>query len=415
MSGKSLLFALTVFCAILTAAQPSSTPSESSPAKVKTEPVTVPMDLAGNRPHVMLTLEGPGGQRHDVRFIVDTGGGTFLVSQAVADKVGFKASGPVQKQEGAEFAPFAPGRAQLGGMSLDLKGVRAAILVGNRPIYPGDPSEGVLPGQVLSRFDVVFDYPAERLTLAAHGTLKHCGTKVPCEIEPSTGFPRIACTVAGKPYYFLLDTGGTYCMISGAVLAGWLKADPAIPHETGAAGPANMIGAPMEVEALMLRIPGLEWAGYHVAGIGAVSRPVGVYEKWMSQMMAGPIVGSIGGNVLQDFRIEIDYAHQAAYVEKVRSLGGNDMDRVGVILRVTAEGAYEVLGTCLGAGKGLQDAVRQGDRLVAVGDTHVQGISRPAIDALLAAGPGLSRRYASSVTTDPLKSGPRSDGDQAGG
>lgn len=388
MHGKSLLLASTAFCAILAAAQLWAAPSAASAAKAKTESVTVPMDLAGNRPHVMLKIEGPGGRRLEARFIVDTGGGTFLITQALADKAGFKASGPVQKQEGSEFAPFEPGQVLLGGMPLDLKGARTTILMGNRPMYPGDPSEGVLPGHVLSRYDVVFDYPTEHLTLAAPGALKHLGTRVPCEINPSTGFPRIACTVAGKPYYFLLDTGGSYCMISRAVLDSWLKADPGMPHETGAAGPANMMGAPMEADALMLRIPDLEWAGFHATGVGAVSRPVDIYEKWMSQMMAGPIVGSIGGNVLQDFRVEIDYAHQAAYVEKLRTVGGNDMDRVGVILKIVADGTCEVMGTCAGAGKGLQEAVHKGDRLVAVENTEVGGISRARIDALLAGQPG---------------------------
>jgi hypothetical protein len=36
----------------------------------------------------------------------------------------------------------------------------------------------------------------------------------------------------------------------------------------------------------------------------------------MSQMMAAPIVGSLAGNVLKHFRVELDYANEKLYLSR---------------------------------------------------------------------------------------------------
>jgi hypothetical protein len=48
--------------------------------------------------------------------------------------------------------------------------------------------------------------------------------------------------------------------------------------------------------------------------VGVTSQREGVFEKMMSSMMTAPIIGSLGGNVLRHFRVELDYANQKLYL-----------------------------------------------------------------------------------------------------
>jgi hypothetical protein len=65
--------------------------------------------------------------------------------------------------------------------------------------------------------------------------------------------PVIRASVAGKPYSFLLDTGGQYCVISDAELGLWRKQYPDRSHVDGVYGPANMQIGQFETRLTMLR------------------------------------------------------------------------------------------------------------------------------------------------------------------
>jgi hypothetical protein len=54
----------------------------------------------------------------------------------------------------------------------------------------------------------------------------------------------------------------------------------------------------------------------HLQDWGVTSQHEGTFEKYMSGMMKAPIVGSLAGNVLKDYRLEFDYAHETLYVSK---------------------------------------------------------------------------------------------------
>ena len=109
-------------------------------------------------------------------FVIDSGGGAFLLTEKLADAIGLKASGPARKAEGAEFAPATPSEVRVGGMPLDLKGARVMIQYGKDHLEERDAVDGLFPGHVLERYHVIFDYPARKFTLAAPGSVKPRGT-----------------------------------------------------------------------------------------------------------------------------------------------------------------------------------------------------------------------------------------------
>ncbi|MGH9710771.1 MAG: hypothetical protein ACRD37_09500, partial [Candidatus Acidiferrales bacterium] len=285
----SFLFAvaLTVPVAALRAANERNA-SMSSPETARSG--TVPIDLRDNRVFVDLTVIGADGSPRKARFQIDSGGGAVIFSESLSDDLGLKKSGPVSKEEGQSFQSVSAPQIRIGKMTLDLTGAAVIVAVGSKNEFtPGSGSEGFLPARVLRKYEVVFDYPAHKFTIAQPGVLKPRGTAVPSPIGEKSGFPRIELTVGGEKYGFLLDTGGAYTMISQALITKWRAAHPEWPHCTGAAGAANMIGGPFDAKVELLRVPEMRWGTFDLRGAGVVSRPEGIFEKYMSSMMSAPI------------------------------------------------------------------------------------------------------------------------------
>jgi hypothetical protein len=350
---------------------------------------TVPLIVEGNVPMIDLEFVRPDGSMQTGRFVVDSGGGAFLLTEKLANAIGLKATGPARSAEGARFAPALPPQARVGGMPLDLEGARVFIMAGQDRFNFRDGVDGMFPGHVLERYHVIFDYPGRKFTLAARGSVKPRGIAVPSPVRPQNGFARIELTVGGRKSGFLLDTGASYTMIGMATLEEWSgAAGTPWPRHVGAVGDANMGGGKMEAEALMMRIPEIRVADFIVSGAGAVSRPVGVYEKSMSQSMTAPIVGALGGNVLRQFRVEIDYAAGVTYFERNGKDDVEDLNLVGLTLGEAPNHTVSVTTVSAAADKTLRAQVRPGDLLRSVDGTSVAGLSLLQIVDRLRGKPG---------------------------
>jgi len=94
------------------------------------------------------------------------------------------------------------------------------------------------------------------------------------------------------------------------------------------------------------------------------------------------VVGWIGGNVLKNFRVMIDFPKRMIYWEQQTELDPHDLDQVGVTLEKRDTG-YFIAGIAEKDGKPTADAVQVADRLIQVGDLQVSGATRGAIFAAL--------------------------------
>jgi hypothetical protein len=335
---------------------------------------TVPIDLRDNRIFVQLTCVRPDGSLRRARFHVDSGGGTLILSESLRHDLALKSVGSPFEAEGETFQSVTSPEIRIGEMPLDLSDVNAIVTLGSKGEYsPGIGAEGFVPARLLRKYEVVFDYPARQFTMAQPGTLKLRGVPVPSPINTQFGFPRIELTVDGKKYSFLLDTGTPYTMISQTLIDRWKAAHPDWPRCVGAVGAANMIGGASDAKAEMLRLPEMQWGTFHLPRVGVVSRPPGRFEKKMSDMMAAPIVGAIGGNVLQAFRIEIDYRHGMTYLERGTDLGPEKLNTVGVVIGAHPDASYTVDGAAQCGGKNLVEDVQSGDKLISINDWAVTG------------------------------------------
>lgn len=353
---------------------------------------TVPIDLRDNRVFVNLTLARADGSLRKARFQVDSGGGAVILSESLSRDLRLKTTGPASKEEGQSLQPVTTPEIRIGEMPLDLTGVPVIIAVGSKNEFmPGSGAEGFLPARVLRKYEVVFDYPGREFTMAQPGVLKPRGVAVPSPVGEHSGFPRIEMTIAGEKYGFLLDTGAAYTMISQALLTKWRTAHPQWPTCIGAAGAANMIGGSFDAKAEMLRIPEIQWGTFTLRDVGVVSRPEGTFEKYMSQMMSAPIVGSIAGNVLRAFRVQIDYAHGVTYLEKGASINAHDLDAVGIVVGAHPDGSYTIGGVVKHDGKEAVEGVNAGDKLLRIGDWEVQGQTLADVLRALRGKPGETR------------------------
>lgn len=342
---------------------------------------TVPMQVELNRPYIDVLLTGPNGQRTTSHAYVDTGGGGLLFSAGLARRLGLQATGNPERDDGATLVPTAVPALSIGGKPIELADARAFIVINEPGTLHHTDAEMMLPGRFLRNYVVVLDYPAHTFTLADPARFVPDGTTMQATF--GGGMPVVRASVAGKNYGFLMDTGGQYCMISDADLDAWEKQHPDWPHVNGAYGPANMLLGAFETKLSMLRIGAMQWGSFRIRDAGAVSRPVGNYERFMSDIVGMPIIGSIGGNVLRHFKVTVDYPANKVYLAGPAGVRDAPLDMVGIMLEPAARGGYEVAAAAAGA-----SGIGRGERLLEVDGQEVTRMPFSRVAGLLGGAAG---------------------------
>jgi predicted aspartyl protease len=335
--------------------------------------IAVPLIVEGNVPIVELELQTASGAPRKARFLIDTGGDAFLIGSTLMADTGAIPMGPKLKKGDGRYVLLRPLPARLGGRELNLSGVQMIGLPDRKWVLSRNEAEGMIPSNLLRNYDVVFDYPGRQFILAKPGTSRPRGVSLKTPISTLAGFPRIEVEIGGKTYGFLLDTGGSFTMISRTVVDRWIKEDPAWPTAVGAVGFANMFGGEVENGALMLRIPELRLGTLALKGVAAVSRPEGNFEKSMSDLMTAPIIGALAGNVLRDFRVEIDYQNGLTQLVQSGTSPDADLVSVGLVLRAEPDGTLAITAVCSTASSDVKEGVLPGDKLLAVDDASLTG------------------------------------------
>jgi hypothetical protein len=303
---------------LLLAALASCGQKESAEAATQGTPyqATVPLFVEGHRPYIELQLTGANGVTRTARFLVDSGGGAFILTESLARELGLE-WGEVLQQEGRPFAMArsAP-RASVGDFPLGLNAERIAVMIGQSRVLPDAApghEDGMVPGHVLSQYHVVFDYPKGQFTIALPGVLTPTGERLPMPVSKGQGFPRTEIVVDGRTHGLLLDTGASFTMISEVLLERWGGEHSDWERHPGAHGEAATLGG-QTLETMY--IPRGLWGPLELTRFGVVSQSDGTFERYMSPMMTSPIIGSLAGNVLEQFRVELDYPNQTLYLTR---------------------------------------------------------------------------------------------------
>jgi|WetSurMetagenome_2_1015567.scaffolds.fasta_scaffold08532_5 hypothetical protein len=371
-------------------AQATGAGQATAEARTAARSATVPFTLDHNRMIVEAEFVRPDGTTRKARAWVDTGSQYLELEEPLARDLGLDVSGlkPGAAHDMAESSSPAP-PVRLGGLPLQTEGITVKVSPG-KGLLPGVPAEATLPASALRRDHVVFDYPAKRLTVARPGTLKPRGVALPCRVNPRTGLFMISAVLDGDTVQMGVDNGSAGTWVSDTLTAAWLARHPTWPRATGAAGSANFFGFPFETRGTLMRLPELGIGTLRARDVGVLGLPQGLFD-WYSQKSAGPVVGFLGANVLEGFRLEVDFPNGMTYWEAGPPPGPSDLDIVGLTLRAEADGGFTVAGVVARDGKPAVAGVQAGDRLVRVGSLDTRGALMGAVVDALRGKPGEAR------------------------
>ncbi len=343
---------------------------------------TVPATIDHHRLIVDVDFVRPDGGVRRAAAWVDTGNQFLIVVEGLAHELGLD----VSQLEGAEWggsveSSSAAPPMSIGGVALTSDGVGVQVRAGTR-VLNGIPAELVLPASALRGLHVVFDGPAREMTVARPGVLTPRGEPVPCRVNPETGLLMIEATVDGEPVPLGVDTGSAGTWVSREIAGRWPDRRPEMTWAVGAAGSANFFGFPFETQGALTSLPELGIGDVTVDDVAVLALGQGLFD-WYSKKSAAPVGGFLGGNVLNRFRLEIDWSQDMTWWEPGPAPDRRDLDIVGLTLRPEPDGSTSVAGVVERDGAPTVDGVKPEDLLLRVGGLEVHGSTMgQVVDAL---------------------------------
>lgn len=272
-------------------------------------------------------------------------------------------------------------------------------------LFAPRPVEAMLPASLLREHRLTIDYGRRLFAIAGKGESAPKGVAVPIELNEKTGFATVAVTIAGESAPFVIDAGSGYSWMRGAVLQRWLSAHPDWRRAEGAVGLANnnMLDFTFETQGVVARLPEIAIGPLSVKNIGvlgtapvlgALDGLVGdlFWDNWQKSATA-PVVGWLGGNVLGNFELTIDYPSRMSYWRAQSAPDPHDLDQIGITL-VRREARYFIGGSIRPSGLASDPAlveIASGDELLGVGSLDVRGAGKAAVLAALGGKPGETR------------------------
>jgi len=336
-----------------------------------------------NRIFVELGFIRPDGSVRKTLAYVDSGDPNFEFTSRLAKELGVDKNNPI--------------RARFAGMDLKVNPQIEASASETESMAAGMTVEANLPSTVLDQYDVLLDYGKHSLTIAAPGTLQHAGIRIPCKVNAKTGLLSVQAKIGGGVYEFSVDNGAAYTWIDDAVTKKWVEMHPKWLRGTGAVGDANMNGSVPELTGMIMRLPEIDLDGLRLNSTGVLGVGPGWdatmprFFKWYSQKTPAPVTGFLGGNVLKDFCLEIDYEHRATYWTRETESNPHDLDQVGIMI-VPRHGEYFVMGLATQNGKVTVDGIEVNDQLLSVDGVTVTGTTMGKVLTALHGRPGEIRR-----------------------
>jgi len=372
-------------------------------------PVTVPFRL-DDRVYVEVAFVRSDGTERKALALVNMGSGPLVLSNALYRELEPKQGKPLDMRIGTLDIVMDAGAVQPENMA---NSIQISINpFAKQPIadeLAKGPSmmaalsaplkvEAVLPAGVLEHFDVVFDYGARTMTLAAPGTVKPEGVPVPVRVNPKTGFVILDAKIGGQLYPLVLDNGGSYGGARDA--SSWIEDHPKWFRSIGGIGPANLVMGPEGYEAAdpVLRIPDVSLGPLTLSNVGMeeigpqswygrIAAHVLFWDDVYSAKAGETVDGWIGGDVLKSFRLTIDYRDRMTYWLQQSPIDTHDLDQVGLVLAHMG-GVTAVAGIAQKNGKPTVAGVMLGDKILQIDGVETSSLTRGGLIAALHGEPG---------------------------
>ena len=369
-------------------------------SKNETKFATVPLTLDHDRIVIDADVRLSDGTIQRVHAWVDNGNPGLYMSRRLASLTGGSIS-----CDGQLCSATPPVEMNIGGMTIILggripgAGIKAAWVsaADNAPLAPGMSAEINIPSTVLSRYDVLINFPDREFTIAQPGTLKFKGVKSNVIVNGGSGVIQVPSQIENKKYNLGLNLGTSISVLSAELFDKFTSAHPDWPHTTGAVGLANLWGENDEVTRKLMRVERVQFGPLYLTNVVVANYPGNfMVSSWKDAGNAA--AGSLGSEALLNYRIGLDYAHSAVYFDIGRLFNSPDFNVIGLILRPEVDGRFTILAVADFDGKPsvpqVQDGVQAGDHLVAVDGIPVQESTMGQVWEMLGGLPGKERRLA---------------------
>lgn len=299
-------------------------------------PVTaqvLPTEYAGERFYVIAeTLDGKR-----LKLFTDTGGGLFMLKSS-AERLGLRLE-PVEEDGRPGFqTTFPPFKSTSTIPPPKSDSISVYDMPASEAKFLGD-ADGMLGQAWFAERVWTFDYAARQLILhegsppinPPSARTVSLGFKTGSSGKRERNFPRIELEVDSKKLEMLFDTGATTFLsdealkkvgdndpaeratsfITKSVFESWRSAHPDWPVIEKAETTTG--------EAMIL-VPQVTIAGFSAGPIWFTRRADNNFHKYMSQWMDKRIDGAVGGNILRNFTVRVDYpTAQATFVPREKS------------------------------------------------------------------------------------------------
>ncbi len=364
-------------------------------AQQKDPPVTVPMTIDHNRIVIEVGLPLPDGTTVAIRAWVDNGDPELHLSRHMATLMGL----PVSCDDKQCSSP-APVQFSIAAMSIATTGIKQAQIP-LKPVSaasilaPGMNVEMSIPSSILRHYDVLIDYPGRKFTIGPQGSLHFRGSMAKVEINPENGLIQVPAKIENKKYNLALDLGASVGFLSDEIFDKLWSVHPDWPRMTGGVGPANMWGSEEESKWKVMRLDRVEYGPLFLTDVALVEFPKERFE-YFAKRAGVPTLGLLGANVMQNYRIGLDYAHSVVYFDIGRLFNFPEFDVIGLILHPEDDGRYSILSVADINGKPSlrvgDTGAQPGDHLIAIGDIPVRGSTMGQVWSMLGGNPGQERK-----------------------
>lgn len=391
-AGRATISSMKLFVtAWLVAALSFGLYAKDSSAKVIPKAVTVAATTDHNRVVIPVEVSLPDGSLQTVRAWVDNGDPDFYMSRRLATVLGLNVTCGDK-----ECTAPAPKEVSIGGMSIPLIDIKE-VKIPLRPVDAaavlalGMNAEINLPSTILRHYDVLVDFPEHKFSIGPPGAIRFQGSSEKVQINTENGLIQVPSQIEKKKYNLALDLGACISFLSEDLFAKLAAAHSDWPHMTGAVGSANMWGADEETKWQVMRLDRVQYGPLYLTNVAFVSSPP-AFMSFFEKRAGISTAGLIGAEVLQNYRVGLDYAHSTVYFDIGRLFNFPDFDVIGVVLRPELDGGYVILGVADIDGKPSVEGVQPGDQLEAVNDIPVHGVTMGQVWAMLGGTPGQERK-----------------------
>ena len=374
---KSALLAIAILLSSLAFAQ-------DAPPKTATVPIT----LDHNRLVVDVWFALPDGNTKRVRAWIDNGNPDLVITEKLAKQLGLELTDDGKPNSKAVKPPKE--LTLIGGFAIALDAASNPRAVSVDAVGPGMAAVVNIPSTVLRNYDVIVDYEHRELTIGPPGSLKFTGEKFTPFFNADNALIQVPAKVMGAPVNLGLDMGASFSFLSDEMIHKFESDHPDWPTVEGAVGAANIWGWKGEDKLTLIRLPQLQFGPVAMTNVAVADFPQDFMAHYAKR--AGiETAGLLGGNALSPYRVGIDYANKAVYLEKVQRRSYPDLDVVGLVLHPEWDETFTIMGIAEVKGKPTVEGVQVGDKLVAVDGARVKGGTTGQAWSLLSGKPGDKR------------------------